>query len=139
MHSERKQCIFFPGSSFSYESCGETRQFIVEEFDFTICGPVFEFGLPMAPTSQSSARKANPFDWAGASWKCQTTTTEQGYVEELYEAYTFGELRCYDDDGDLIDETDNLLFSTRRWPDKDEWRKVEGSDFSKSHRGPVFP
>ena len=108
---------------------------ITRRWDNTICGPINDLGAPLPPDNPRRPGRGRPSDLISPKWKCQTTYFMAEHIEELYKATAWGVLRCYDDCGKLTDKT----YGYKRWEPADEWRKVEGSDFEDSYRGPILP
>jgi RHS repeat-associated protein len=127
------ECIFTP-LSFDYAASGQQREVITRRWDNTICGQVNRHEAPLPPDNPRRPR-GRVRGLISPEWKCQTTYFKTGYLEELYKATAWGVLRCYDDCGELTDET----YGPKRWESEDEWRKVEGSEFEGSRRGKIFP
>ena len=134
-----RECIFRPLDdvlplSIRFEPTENRRRIRERTWDFTLCAPLPAIGAPLPPTNLRRPRW-HPRDIAFPIWKCQTTTNEYGYYEELHEATAFGIQRCYSECGKLI--TENIGYV--RWPEYDKWVPVEGSEWSESHRSVTFP
>lgn len=127
------ECKFTPWS-FKLSPSGQFRTIITRQWDRTICLPLFQVGPVPTPPSKG---KASPWDWVlpPLIWKCQTIYYSAGHKEELYTAMAWGILRCYNDCGELTDET----VGYKRWKPADQWQKVEDSDFVRKRLGPIYP
>jgi len=132
-----RECIFFP-YLITHSASGQTQDNITRRWDDTRCGPGFGIGAPFPPDESGSdsrkRRRNSVIDLINPKYLCQTTYYMAGHTDELYMATGFGVLRCYSDCGKLVDS----VIGYKRLADKDEWRKIEDSEFEESHAGRIY-